>query len=166
MTFFSNFCLTHKETYSAFNRGVMPELFKVQETQSVAAKCIKNIPVTTPCVYLSPSFPLQHMYAPDDISTVYGRRGTRLSPTLAAFVNGVAVSKNRWNRWVIVVSSIPDNFRHTKPISTTKLQLFCTVLWHHLGSQPQGGLNENTGLTPHCLSADISNTVTGLQSLI
>ncbi|XP_041732892.1 cis-aconitate decarboxylase-like [Coregonus clupeaformis] len=32
----------------------------------------------------------QHMYAPDDISSVYGRRGTRLSPTLAAFVNGVA----------------------------------------------------------------------------
>nr|XP_046180698.1 cis-aconitate decarboxylase-like [Oncorhynchus gorbuscha] len=32
----------------------------------------------------------QHMYGPDDISSVYGRRGTRLSPTLAAFVNGVA----------------------------------------------------------------------------
>ncbi|XP_068182435.1 immunoresponsive gene 1, like [Antennarius striatus] len=32
----------------------------------------------------------QYMYAPDDISTVYGRSGTRLSPTLAAFVNGVA----------------------------------------------------------------------------
>ncbi|CDQ86504.1 unnamed protein product [Oncorhynchus mykiss] len=32
----------------------------------------------------------QHMYAPDDVSSVYGRRGIRLSPTLAAFVNGVA----------------------------------------------------------------------------
>ncbi|XP_034545198.1 immunoresponsive gene 1, like isoform X2 [Notolabrus celidotus] len=32
----------------------------------------------------------QYMYAPDDISSVYGRRGLRLSPTLAAFVNGVA----------------------------------------------------------------------------
>ncbi|XP_070409958.1 cis-aconitate decarboxylase-like [Nothobranchius furzeri] len=32
----------------------------------------------------------QHMYAPDHISSVYGRRGIRLSPTLAAFVNGVA----------------------------------------------------------------------------
>ncbi|KAG8004372.1 Cis-aconitate decarboxylase [Nibea albiflora] len=32
----------------------------------------------------------QHMYAPDNISSVYGRMGTRLSPTLAAFVNGVA----------------------------------------------------------------------------
>ncbi|XP_034147789.1 cis-aconitate decarboxylase-like [Esox lucius] len=32
----------------------------------------------------------QHMYAPADISSVYGRRGTKLSPTLAAFVNGVA----------------------------------------------------------------------------
>ncbi|XP_062249910.1 immunoresponsive gene 1, like [Platichthys flesus] len=32
----------------------------------------------------------QYMYAPDDISFVYGRRGARLSPTLAAFVNGVA----------------------------------------------------------------------------
>uniref|UniRef100_A0A3Q2EGX8 Immunoresponsive gene 1, like n=1 Tax=Cyprinodon variegatus TaxID=28743 RepID=A0A3Q2EGX8_CYPVA len=36
---------------------------------------------------------LQHckdMYGPDHISSVYGRRGTRLSPILAAFVNGVA----------------------------------------------------------------------------
>ncbi|XP_055793003.1 cis-aconitate decarboxylase-like [Salvelinus fontinalis] len=32
----------------------------------------------------------QHMFAPDDVSSVYGRSGTRLSPTLAAFVNGVA----------------------------------------------------------------------------
>ncbi|XP_028816830.1 immunoresponsive gene 1, like [Denticeps clupeoides] len=32
----------------------------------------------------------QHMYARDDVSSVYGREGTRLSPTLAAFVNGVA----------------------------------------------------------------------------
>ncbi|KAK5613350.1 hypothetical protein CRENBAI_023381 [Crenichthys baileyi] len=32
----------------------------------------------------------QHMYAPDYISSVYGRRDVRLSPTLAAFVNGVA----------------------------------------------------------------------------
>lgn len=60
-----------------------------------------NVLVTTPCVYLSLCFPLQHMYAPDDISSVYGRRGSRLSPTLAAFVNGVAVSTNRRNRWVV-----------------------------------------------------------------
>ncbi|XP_038155115.1 cis-aconitate decarboxylase-like [Cyprinodon tularosa] len=32
----------------------------------------------------------QHMYAADYISSVYGRSGVRLSPTLAAFVNGVA----------------------------------------------------------------------------
>uniref|UniRef100_A0A674N1S6 Immunoresponsive gene 1, like n=1 Tax=Takifugu rubripes TaxID=31033 RepID=A0A674N1S6_TAKRU len=32
----------------------------------------------------------QHMYAHDEISSVYGRRDTKLSPTLAAFVNGVA----------------------------------------------------------------------------
>ncbi|KAK7922886.1 hypothetical protein WMY93_009788 [Mugilogobius chulae] len=32
----------------------------------------------------------QHMYGPDGVSSVYGRKGTRLSPTLAAFVNGVA----------------------------------------------------------------------------
>ncbi|KAF4105306.1 immunoresponsive gene 1, like [Onychostoma macrolepis] len=32
----------------------------------------------------------QHMYAPDDVSFVYGRQGVKLSPTLAAFVNGVA----------------------------------------------------------------------------
>ncbi|MGH0179116.1 UNVERIFIED_CONTAM: hypothetical protein FKN15_017693 [Acipenser sinensis] len=33
----------------------------------------------------------QQMYAPDNISSVFGRRHTRLSPSLAAFVNGVAV---------------------------------------------------------------------------
>nr|XP_057919503.1 immunoresponsive gene 1, like [Doryrhamphus excisus] len=36
---------------------------------------------------------LQHcqlMYASHDVSSVYGRKGTKLSPTLAAFVNGVA----------------------------------------------------------------------------
>ncbi|XP_029298102.1 immunoresponsive gene 1, like [Cottoperca gobio] len=32
----------------------------------------------------------KHVYASDYVSSVYGRRGTRLSPTLAAFVNGVA----------------------------------------------------------------------------
>lgn len=32
------------------------------------------------------------MYKPDEISCVYGRGDTKLSPTLAAFVNGVAVS--------------------------------------------------------------------------
>uniref|UniRef100_A0A8C6T6D9 Cis-aconitate decarboxylase n=1 Tax=Neogobius melanostomus TaxID=47308 RepID=A0A8C6T6D9_9GOBI len=32
----------------------------------------------------------QHMYGPDGVSSVYGCKGTRLSPTLAAFVNGVA----------------------------------------------------------------------------
>lgn len=37
-------------------------------------------------------FFLKHMYAPDDVSFVYGRQGVKLSPTLAAFVNGVAVS--------------------------------------------------------------------------
>ncbi|MGH0156937.1 UNVERIFIED_CONTAM: hypothetical protein FKN15_072396 [Acipenser sinensis] len=33
---------------------------------------------------------LKQMYAPDYISSVFGRRHTRLSPSLAAFVNGVA----------------------------------------------------------------------------
>ncbi|XP_034772971.2 cis-aconitate decarboxylase-like [Acipenser ruthenus] len=33
----------------------------------------------------------QQMYAPDYTSSVFGRRHTRLSPSLAAFVNGVAV---------------------------------------------------------------------------
>ncbi|XP_061783955.2 immunoresponsive gene 1, like [Nerophis lumbriciformis] len=32
----------------------------------------------------------QLVYANHDVSSVYGRRGTKLSPTLAAFVNGVA----------------------------------------------------------------------------
>ncbi|XP_029369028.1 cis-aconitate decarboxylase-like [Echeneis naucrates] len=32
----------------------------------------------------------QDMYAADDISSVYGRKNAKLSPTLAAFVNGVA----------------------------------------------------------------------------
>jgi len=34
----------------------------------------------------------KHMYASDDVSFVYGRQGVKLSPTLSAFVNGVAVS--------------------------------------------------------------------------
>ncbi|TNN63866.1 hypothetical protein EYF80_025925 [Liparis tanakae] len=39
---------------------------------------------------------VEHMYAPDDISSVYGRMGARLSPTPAAIVNGVAA--DRWSR--------------------------------------------------------------------
>lgn len=45
-----------------------------------------------------PFFP-KHMYAPDDISFVYGRSGTKLSPTLAALVNGVAVSISIHTVW-------------------------------------------------------------------
>ncbi|XP_067853095.1 immunoresponsive gene 1, like [Heptranchias perlo] len=33
----------------------------------------------------------QQMFAPDPVSSVYGRNGLKLSPTLAAFANGVAV---------------------------------------------------------------------------
>ena len=77
--------------------------------------------VTTPCVYPSPSLPLQLMYAADDISSVYGRRGTRLSPTLAAFVNGVAVSGVRWNEWVTTAPSAPDTFRTLYHSQTTSI---------------------------------------------
>lgn len=37
------------------------------------------------------------MYGPGGVGSVYGRKGTRLSPTLAAFVNGVAVSIHSFN---------------------------------------------------------------------
>ena len=70
------------------------------------------------------------MYASDEISSVYGRRGIRLSPVLAAFVNGVAVS--RWNRWVTVVESTADRFRHTKSITKTKfpcLNCYFDIVW-------------------------------------
>lgn len=40
------------------------------------------------------------MYAPDNISFVYGRRGTKLSPTLASFVNGVAVSLEKTQKCI------------------------------------------------------------------
>lgn len=49
-------------------------------------------------VYLSLPFPFQHVYAPDEISSVYGRKAKKLSPTLAAFVNGVAVSIDKWSK--------------------------------------------------------------------
>lgn len=98
-----------------------------------------------PCVYLSSSFPLQHMYAPDDISSIYGRTGTRLSPTLAAFVNGVAVSINSWNRWLTIVASTLDNFRRSTPINQTIAILYS--VW---------ATNKRT---PHYPSAEISKVL-------
>lgn len=66
----------------------------------------------------------KYMYAPDDISFVYGRKGTRLSPTLAAFVNGVAVSRNRLNRRIPIVPCALGYLRSYEPITAAKLQLF------------------------------------------
>lgn len=101
--------------------------------------CIKTALAMIPCSPVTVFSP-QQMYGHDDVSFVYGRRGTRLSPTLAAFVNGVAVSINRWNRCVTIVPSTPDNFRRTKSITTTKLWLFYTQLQYSLGRQLQEGL--------------------------
>lgn len=86
----------------------------------------KNTAVTTLCVYPSLSLPLQLMYAADDISSVYGRRGTRLSPTLAAFVNGVAVSGIRRNEWVTTAPSTPDNLRTLYHRQTASI-LYCAM---------------------------------------
>lgn len=52
------------------------------------------------------------MYAPDPISSVYGHPGTKLSPTLAAFVNGVAVS-------------IGHKVKNTRTTGQAKQILFC-----------------------------------------
>ncbi len=112
--------------------------------------------MTTPCVYLSPPFPLQHMYAPDDISSVYGRRGTRLSPTLAAFVNGVAVSINRWNRWVSTDPSTPHNSDTLNPLPQPNYGYFILSYGTVWAANHRRG-DENTELTPYYPSADISN---------
>ena len=80
---------------------------------------MKNALVEIPCLPVSVFSP-QYMYAPDDISFVYGRRGARLSPTLAAFVNGVAVSINRWNTFVTMEPRTPDYFSCTKFITTNR----------------------------------------------
>lgn len=101
--------------------------------------CTKNALLMIPCLPVCVFSP-QHMYAPDDISSVYGRRGTRLSPTLAAFVNGVAVSINKWNRCVTIVPSKPDNYRFAESITKTKLWLFYSQLRYSVGNRSQEGL--------------------------
>lgn len=120
-------------------------------------KCVSNIILCVRvCMHINDKrlydsiFSLQHMYACDDISSVYGRRGTRLSPTLAAFVNGVAVSINRWKRCVTIVFGRPDSFTDTIPRTTTKL--FCTILWYSLLRQPLEVLMRILNL--HYLSAE------------
>lgn len=87
----------------------------------------------TPCFFPRPSFPLQYMYATDEISSVYGRRGTKLSPTLAAFVNGVAVSINRLNRWVTIVQAqwtVSEQECFVQKISTIHIsvKMICLIL--------------------------------------
>lgn len=62
------------------------------------------------------------MYAPDEISCVYGRGHTKLSPTLAAFVNGVAVS----------VSAAQDQRPHTDSINSATLHLLKAFPFHRL----------------------------------
>lgn len=53
---------------------------------------------TSFCFFFKFSF--QHMYAPDPICSVYGRAGSKLSPILAAFVNGVAVSNRHTEQFI------------------------------------------------------------------
>lgn len=74
---------------------------------------MSNVALCLPVSVASP----QNMYAPGDSSSVYGHRGIRLSPILAAFVNGVAVSMNKWNRCVSMHQTIS---RAQKPVPLLK----------------------------------------------
>lgn len=87
------------------------------------------------------------MYAPDDTSSVYGRQGTKLSPTLAAFVNGVAVSETGWNSCVS-----PFKQGHQKITNRFRLDYFHTL---QSGQLTSGRVDENAKNHPpkldfHC----------------
>lgn len=116
------------------------------------------------CVYLSLSFLFQHMYASNEISSVYGRGGTKLSPTLAAFVNGVAVSINRWNKWVTIVPSrlhqtVSDTLNHLPQPNYIWFSVVVpseqpTTVW----------VDENTKLNTHYPLAEISHNMSANMS--
>ncbi|XP_036403399.1 immunoresponsive gene 1, like [Megalops cyprinoides] len=81
-------------SFGAFIHGVQPEQLSQTVLQRSKRMVLDSIGVgllgSTTQVFQLALQHCQHMYAPDDISSVYGHSGTRLSPTLAAFVNGVA----------------------------------------------------------------------------
>ncbi|KAJ8338367.1 hypothetical protein SKAU_G00373330 [Synaphobranchus kaupii] len=81
-------------SFSAFIHGVQPDQLSQTVLRRSKRMVLDSIGVgllgsTTQVCQLALQH-CQHMYAPDDISSVYGHSGIRLSPTLAAFVNGVA----------------------------------------------------------------------------
>lgn len=75
---------------------------------------------------------LKHMYASDDISFVYGHQGVKLSPTLATFVNGVAVS--------IDILSLMSVFLRMSSAMHCKVIVLCGNIldrfWNHKNIQP------------------------------
>ncbi|XP_072519912.1 immunoresponsive gene 1, like [Salminus brasiliensis] len=86
---------TVTSSFGRFIQGVQPRHLSSKVLQRSKRMVLDSIGVgllgSTTEVFELALQHCQHMYAPDDISFVYGRNGTKLSPTLAAFVNGVAV---------------------------------------------------------------------------
>ncbi|XP_062855771.1 immunoresponsive gene 1, like [Trichomycterus rosablanca] len=85
---------TVTSSFGRFIQGVQPRHLSPVVLQRSKRMVLDNIGVgllgsTTEVFELALQY-CQQMYAPDDISFVYGRSRTKLSPTLAAFVNGVA----------------------------------------------------------------------------
>ncbi|KAI1898940.1 hypothetical protein AGOR_G00077560 [Albula goreensis] len=81
-------------SFGAFIHGVQPEHLSQTVLQRSKRMVLDSIGVgllgSTTEVFQLALQHCQHMYAPGDVSSVYGHSGTKLSPTLAAFVNGVA----------------------------------------------------------------------------
>ncbi|XP_066544331.1 cis-aconitate decarboxylase-like [Amia ocellicauda] len=81
-------------SFGSFIQGVVPQQLSTILLQRSKRMVLDSLGVgllgSTTQVFQLALQHCQHMYALDDISAVYGRSQTRLSPTLAAFVNGVA----------------------------------------------------------------------------
>ncbi|KAJ8407048.1 hypothetical protein AAFF_G00287240 [Aldrovandia affinis] len=81
-------------SFGAFIHGVKPEQMSQTVLRRSKRMVLDSLGVgllgSTTQVFQLALQHCQHMYAPEDISSVYGHSGIRLSPTLAAFVNGVA----------------------------------------------------------------------------
>ncbi|KPP70665.1 immunoresponsive protein 1-like [Scleropages formosus] len=81
-------------SFGSFIQSVQPEQLSQKVLQRSKRMVLDSIGVgllgSTTDVFELALQHCQQMYAPDDISSVYGRARTKLSPTLAAFVNGVA----------------------------------------------------------------------------
>ncbi|XP_048883445.1 immunoresponsive gene 1, like isoform X2 [Brienomyrus brachyistius] len=81
-------------SFAAFIHGLQPEQLTQKVLQRSKRMALDSIGVgivgSTTYVFQLVLQHCQQMYAPDHSSSVYGRPGTKLSPTLAALVNGVA----------------------------------------------------------------------------